>query len=99
MVCSEPLETLKAELLRHAPKKKGRERTLATVKTVIPVGGPKDQAFDDVQSLWYADIKLVHQDDEDHKGQCADLAFCTRTASFTFRTTRTDQSASASASH
>lgn len=48
---AEPLITLKTELLRFAPKKKGSERASITSQVLIPAGGPTKEAFDNIQSL------------------------------------------------
>ncbi|KAH5051069.1 hypothetical protein HBI81_244270 [Parastagonospora nodorum] len=58
---AEPLTSLKAELLRFAPKKKGRERMQVTSNILIPAEGPIRDAFDNIQSLWDTAFKRTHQ--------------------------------------
>jgi len=59
---AEPLTALKTELLRFAPKKKGRERVIAAATATIPADSPVRLAFDLIQSLWHSVIKLIYQD-------------------------------------
>jgi hypothetical protein len=59
---AEPLTNLKALLLADVPKKKGRDRTMATVKKTIPATGPIRDAFDNIQSLWSTVFSRTHQD-------------------------------------
>jgi len=61
---SAPLTELKTELLRFAPKKKGRERNAMATKALIPATGPIKEAFDNVQSLWHDTIRLFHHDEK-----------------------------------
>ncbi|CAI9633107.1 unnamed protein product [Alternaria burnsii] len=45
---AEPLTTLKTELMRFAPKKKGRERAITAIQATIPADSPVRAAFDNV---------------------------------------------------
>jgi hypothetical protein len=54
--------TLKTELMRHIPKKKGKERARMATSIPIPAGGPIEAAFDNIQSLWDSVLKRTHED-------------------------------------
>jgi hypothetical protein len=58
----EPLTTLKTELLRHTPKKRGRERAKMAASIPIPADGPIREAFENIQSSWNSVFKRTHQD-------------------------------------
>jgi hypothetical protein len=45
---SELLMTLKIELMRHIPKKKGKERVRMVTSIPIPAGGLIEAAFDNI---------------------------------------------------